>query len=78
MARPFLTQWFDTHVKPQREGPYETVTDGVAGWSYWREDDAWGSQRPTREEAVKDKGHYAGEQSKRWRGHAQPYQGYSE
>lgn len=77
MARPFLTPWFDTHIKPTREGPYQTVTDGIEGWSYWL-GDVWGSQRASREEAVRDKNQFAGEQNKRWRAHAKPYKGYEE
>lgn len=79
MARPFLTQWFDTHIKPERTGPYETVTDGFQGWSCWNADKRrWGMQCATREEAMNMANSDGAEQNKRWRGHAQPYQGYEE
>lgn len=75
MARPTLTDWFGPNHKPTREGPYETITDGKRGWSFWT-GKGWGWQAPTREGCLAFRNNRMADQDKSWRAHAQPYQGY--
>lgn len=77
MARPTLTGWFDSRLKPSRVGVYEVMNpyQDNSGWAYW-DGKAWGGQYTTREQAEANTASFGAEQDKQWRAHAQPYKGY--
>ena len=67
-----LTEWYPAHIKPVREGVYETSMSGRRGYSYWT-GRQWSNQSKHAVYTERSKAWIGGaNQKKNWRGLAEP------